>query len=85
VGTDIGGGRLGREQAVRRGRGGPEDRRVRTERQVARGRVEQQPNQPIGYSSGPHPGVHVYSRWQPVDPSHNGRQRHQSDRHGRRV
>lgn len=85
MGTHIGGRGLDRTQAVRRGWRGPEDRRVRAERPVARDRPEQQPDQPVGHSAGPHPRIHVHRRRQPADQGQHGRQRHQGDRHGRRV
>lgn len=85
VGTRVGGGGLGEQQAVRGGRGRAESGRVRAERPVARDRAQQQPDQPVGHRAGPHAGVHVHRGREPAGPGQHGRRRHESDRHGRRV
>lgn len=85
MGTRFGGRGLGGQQTVRGGRYRAEDRRVRVERPVARDRVEQQPDQPVGHRARSDAGLHVRGRRQSADPGQHGRQRDQADRHGRGV
>lgn len=81
VGARVGGRRLGGQQAVRGGRRRPEGGRVRGERPVARGRAQQQPDQPVGHSARPDARLHVRGRWQPAGPGRHGRRRRPAHRH----
>lgn len=87
AGPRVDGRGLGRPQAVRGRRAGPENRRGRAKarRPVALRGAQQQPDRPVGHSVGPHARVRVRGRRQPAGPRQHGWHGHQGDRHRGRV